>query len=78
MRLAFRLALLDAVPNGSIAERCAAIEAARDRLAALLSQDANASDLPDTLRGIHDRAVLAVALQGGFDEAWTVVTSRPW
>ena len=79
LRLAFRLALLDAVPpGGSIDQRCTALETARDHLAALLSRDANATDLPDTLRGIRDRAILAAALQGGFDEAWAVVTSRPW
>ena len=79
MRLAFRLALLDAMPSeGSVAERCAALEAARDRLAALLARGEEAPDLPDPLRGIRDRAILAVALQGGFDEAWLVVTSRPW
>ena len=79
MRLAFRLALLDGVPpDGSIAQRCAALEVARDRLAALLVADMNATDLPDTLRGIHDRAILAAALQGGFEEAWAVLTSPPW
>ena len=79
VRLALRLALLDAVPpEGSIAQRCAALEAARDRLDALLLGDANATDLPDMLRGIRERAILAAALQGGFDDAWAVVTSRPW
>ncbi|WP_458095272.1 hypothetical protein [Roseomonas sp. WA12] len=79
MRLAFRLALLDAIPpDGSIAQRCAALEVARDRLGAFLVADANANALPSILHGIRDRAVLAAALEGGFEEAWAVVTSRPW
>jgi hypothetical protein len=61
-----------------MAERCLALEAMRDRLSGLLTQNGAAEFLPDTLRDIRDRAVLAAALQGGFEEAWAIVTEFPY
>ncbi|SHI72559.1 hypothetical protein SAMN02745194_00948 [Roseomonas rosea] len=76
--LAFRLALLDAVPAGRpLAERYAALEAARDSLHHLLERGPAVPDLPVTLRLIQDRAFLATALCKGFEEAWDQLTGRP-
>ena len=78
LRLAFRLALLDAVPaDAGMAERCVALNAARDRLAAALPVPGPAEGLPEVLRGLEERVVLAAALQGGFDDAWAIVTQFP-
>ena len=79
LRLAFRLALLDAVPrDGSMVERCAALDAARDRMAAALLLPGPPDGLPEEARSVRDRAILAVALEGGFEEAWVVVTQFPF
>ncbi|MBP0495305.1 hypothetical protein [Roseomonas indoligenes] len=79
LRLAFRLALLDAVPrDGTAAERCAALEAARDRMAAALLLPGPPDGLPDEAMAVRDRAILAVALEGGFEDAWAVVTQFPF
>ena len=69
-RLAFRLALLDAVPKGgTLPVRQAALQAARNRLASFLSRSSDTGDLPSALQGIRDRAALAAALEAGFEEA---------
>jgi hypothetical protein len=85
MRLAFRLALLDAAGTaGNVAERCARLEAARGLLAAALAAggavpgvSSEAGPVPSgpiSLNGVRDRAAMAAALQGGFDEAWAEVS----
>ncbi|WP_159351246.1 hypothetical protein [Roseomonas harenae] len=113
MRLAFRMALLDAAgADGSVTERCARLEAARGLLAAALAAggapgsfrvsfrgsavpeaggDAGrpaslnptslnptsldpASPSPVSLSMVRDRATMATALQGGYEEAWAEVS----
>ena len=74
MRIAFRLALLDAVPAGQPpARRRAALEAAHARLWVLLERDPSPAGLPDLVQGIRDRAVLAAALEGGYEDALALV-----
>jgi hypothetical protein len=81
MRLAFRLALLDAAgAAGGVAERCARLEAARGLLAAALAAGREVPEAgpvslgPISLSGVRDRAAMTAALQGGFDEAWAEVS----
>ncbi|MBP0444570.1 hypothetical protein J8J14_07220 [Roseomonas sp. SSH11] len=70
LRLALRLALVDAVPAGLPPDaHRAALETARNRLMRHLQQDSDGQAMPQTLIGIRDRAKLAAALAGAFADA---------